>query len=274
MEDTMKCWSCGKTLDGLPNGLGGLREVGICTSCTGLMKLKEIGTSMEGSQSQSFFDAQVLFEKISERMAVSFENIHLNLRGILSVLEDIYKILRTPDQTKANEWCEIAEGLMDRGHLDESERFFRKSIDIYPLNCNAYVKLGIVYFRQKDFRRAIECWNSRNTRDIPWEYYKQLYRLIGMSYFYLGNYKEAESNLRFYIDEPSNYLVNYYYAQCCARIGDKNSCLVSLEKAVLQGPIPLGLIKGEENFNAFRGEIESLLKEIEMKVFISTHSRI
>jgi hypothetical protein len=45
----MRCWSCGKELEGLPETLGGVRQDFTCPNCTALIELKGIRESVGGS---------------------------------------------------------------------------------------------------------------------------------------------------------------------------------------------------------------------------------
>ncbi|MDY6865975.1 MAG: tetratricopeptide repeat protein [Halobacteriota archaeon] len=62
--------------------------------------------------------------------------------------------MKTPSETKANEWRQMREELRIRGVYDEAVKFFSKSIETNPLDYRTYVGLGGTYLRMKMFSEA------------------------------------------------------------------------------------------------------------------------
>jgi hypothetical protein len=63
------------------------------------------------------------------------------------VLVSIDATLKTPSQTQAAEWRQMAEQLRARACFDEAEQWFRKSIDLSPLDFRTYVGFAMNYIQ-------------------------------------------------------------------------------------------------------------------------------
>jgi Flp pilus assembly protein TadD len=95
---------------------------------------------------------------------------------------------------------EAGESAMRRGQLEEAEKNFLKVTTMMPQDLRAHVNLGVIYMRQKNWKRALEelRTSEKLAPQIPGIRFN-----IGLVYFRQGQYHEAiapfESVLR---DQP------------------------------------------------------------------------
>jgi len=92
-----------------------------------------------------------------------FDELQWELEQQTQVLLSIDQTLKTPSQTQAREWREMAEQLRKRGCFDEAKQWFLKSLEMSPLDFRTYVGLGMTYLRKNDFDKAEEVL----TRSFP-----------------------------------------------------------------------------------------------------------
>jgi len=92
-----------------------------------------------------------------------FDELKWELQQQTQALLSIDQTLKTPSQTQAREWREMAEQLRKRGCFDEATQWFLKSLEMSPLDFRTYVGLGMTYLRKNDFDKAEEVL----TRSFP-----------------------------------------------------------------------------------------------------------
>jgi len=92
------------------------------------------------------------------------------------------------------------------------------------------------------------------------DYRSYSYRLIGHIYACEENYGQALRVLQSAVELSPNYGdAHYDYSQYCALVGEKESCLASLQKAISANPLYFSLAQKERNFAPIRGEVDNLL---------------
>jgi tetratricopeptide (TPR) repeat protein len=296
-----RCWSCGSELDGgLPEGLGGVRQVFTCSACTSLMELKGIREKLEDLMSQSpgaeinidTIDTEGLenrlddlafglddivnilknesgniqnkLNNITNMIEWGFEEIVWHFDQMSGILRGIDATLKTPSLTRANEWRQIAEQLRVRGVLDESEKFFLKSLEANPLDYRTYIGLGKTYLRIGKADAARAYWEKSlphaPQKEIDFKSYS--YRLIGRLYFCEEKYQQAVLASKRAIKFSPNYRLGHYdHAQYCAIIGNKKDCFYSLEIATLNNPFLFEIaIRNDILLNFGKEEVLQLLR--------------
>jgi len=271
-----RCWSCGAEIP------GGWRYWITCPSCSQAEEVKRIRKRLESSGVGSLSSAVAILElgfgELSEQLVNiasvlewGFEEIEWRLDQIRGILKSIEKTLKIPSATQANEWRQIAEELRQRGELDESEKFFLKSLKTNPLDYRTYIGLGKTELQIGKPEEAKTFWEKSLPHAPKGEidYKSYSYRLIGRLYFCEENYRQAVSVLKTSIQlSPNYYLGHYDYAQYCALVGDKENCLSSLQIAIVKEPIPTELVKRESNFEPLKNGVERLLNSIQSKGYI------
>ena len=85
-----------------------------------------------------------------------FEELKWEMEQQTRVLLSIDQTLKTPTQTQAREWRQMAEQLRTRGCFDEAEQWFLKSLELNPLDFRTYVGFALNYLRKNDFDKAEE----------------------------------------------------------------------------------------------------------------------
>ena len=278
-----RCWSCGSQIP------GGFRYLFTCPNCAEVEEIKKIRERIESSGAsnlpavvEAFRSdlgelseiSEAGFNQLSEELANiasifewGFEEIEWKLDQLRVTLKSIDDTLKTPSQTKANEWRQIAEELRERGVLDESEKFLLKSLESNPLDYRTYIGLGKTYLqigKLNEVRTHLRRSLPHAPKTSGFDYKSYSYRLIGRTYFCEENYQQAVLALRTAIElSPDYYLGHYDYAQYCALIGGGEHFLDSLMIAIIKEPLPFELVRKEKNFERCEKEVEEVLENIE-----------
>lgn len=258
-----KCWTCGRHISG---------NHYTCSSCENLNELKSLRESVESYGLKFSEDLYELRETISKGLSElasaiewGFGELSWQLQQQTDVLRSIDHTLRTPSETKANEWRLHAEELRHRGVLEESEEFFLKALNEYRLDYRIYVGLAETYLQMNKFDKA-KVFLEKSLPHAPKkeiDYKSYSYRLIGHIYACEEDYNQAVSILRTSIELSPTYEDGHYdYAQYSAQMRSKETCLSSLEKAILAKPIYWYLAQKESNFDPLRSEAENILLSI------------
>ena len=291
-----RCWSCGAEI---PGGLRP-RYWYTCPNCAQVEELESLRKEASSNLTKLVAVQQHGFETLSDRLSEvatviewGFEDVKWELQQQTDVLRSIDHTLKTPSETKANEWREIAEELRNRGVLGQSEQFFLKAVEANPLDYRIYIGLAETYLRMEKFNKA-ETFLERslphapletkrnleeptykflsdeegeefvacNTYSLPFDYKSYSYRLIGRIYFCEENYHQAASVLQKSIElSPSYWEGHYDYAQYCALVTKRENCLTSLHKAISGNPLYFYLAAKEKNFTPLKDEVDNLLRE-------------
>jgi tetratricopeptide (TPR) repeat protein len=258
-----RCWRCGT-----PIGVFRYK----CSACEGIEKINGLREEMASKHRElaSVFQKNLEllsheFSNIATILEWGFDEVSWQLEQQTEVLKRIDRTLKTPVQTQANEWRQIAEEMRRRGVLDESEKFFLKSLEANPLDYRTWIGLGKAYLQMGKPDKARAYWG----KSLPHAPKKQIdyksysYRLIGHLDFCEDNPQKAAQVLKKAVELSPNYYPGHYdYAQYCALIGDKENCLSSLRIAILEEPLPLELVEKERNFDSVKTEVRKLLETI------------
>jgi len=266
----VRCWTCGTHVSGYRY---------TCSSCESLNELKNLQKTIESYGEGLDYIAQIQQEgfkalndtlssglsEIASAIEWGFGEISWQLQQQTDVLRSIDHTLKTPSETKANEWRLHAEELRRRGVLDESEEFFLKALNEYRLDYRIYVGLAETYLQMNKFDKA-KVFLEKSLPHAPKkeiDYKSYSYRLIGHIYACEEEYNQATTILRHSIELSPTYEDGHYdYAQYCAQLRNKETCLSSLQKAILAKPLYWYLAQKERNFDPVKSEVEKLLYNI------------
>jgi len=259
-----KCWTCGSSVDGYQYS---------CSSCKDVLKKLE---NLRATTSLGFEELAIIqrdgFNRLSNQLSEissviewGFGELIWQLQQLTDVLQSIDHTLKTPSETKANEWRLNAEELRTRGVLEESEEFFLKALNEYRLDYRIYVGLAETYLRMRNFDKA-KVFLEKSLPHAPKgeiDCKSYSYRLIGHIYECKGDYNNAASVLKTAIElSPQYYEGHYDYAQYCAQIKNAKTSLYSLQIAILAKPFYWCLVQKERNFEPIGNEVKNILGEI------------
>lgn len=261
-----KCWTCGRHVSG---------NRYTCSSCENLHELKSLRETVESyglKFSEELYELRDTisegFSELASAIEWGFGELSWQMQQQRDVLRSIDHTLKTPSETKANEWRLHAEELRRRGVLEESEEFFLKALNEYRLDYRIYVGLAETYLQMNKFDKA-KGFLEKSLPHAPKkeiDYKSYSYRLIGHIHACNEDYSNAMEILHTSIELSPNYEDGHYdYAQYCAHMSNKEICLFSLQKAILAKPIYWYLAQKEINFNPLRNEAEKLLSDILME---------
>ena len=308
------CWSCGASVDGL-------RYVCTCPACAGTALMKDIRAGVESQAGAMQMIAAGLsnvagavtsgLSQISGELSTlagivqgGFDEVNWELQQQTQVLLSIDQTLKTPSQTQAREWREMAEKLRHRGCFDDAEQWFLKSIQSNPLDFRTYVGLAMNFVRKDDFDKAEEvltrslphapkCKKTVPMKDmsdavfVAWppegddgkeavqqpfdfDYRSLAHRLIGRIYACRDNYGRAAVELRTAIDLSPDYPEgNYDYALYCVQSGKGSGWDAPLRVAIAARPDYLNVAMAERRFSPVRQEVTTFLSGLVDEAYLS-----
>ncbi|MCL4518614.1 MAG: tetratricopeptide repeat protein [Thaumarchaeota archaeon] len=230
--------------------------------------------------------------EIASVLEWGFGELRWGLQQQTELLRSIDQTLRTPSETKANEWRLHAEELRRRGVLDESEEFFLKALNEYRLDYRIYVGLAETYLQMGKFDEA----RNQLERSLPHapkkeiDYKSYSYRLIGHIYECKEDFAHATESLRNAIALSPDYVDALYdFAQYSSMVNDSVVDQISfntfkswggnwasrdynvvrwlcLHKAIAEKPMYFYLAKRERNFEPHRADVEASLSNLSENV--------
>lgn len=145
-----KCWTCGSSVSDYHYR---------CLACEDVLRdiessLSEGLVNLTEFQERGFNQLSSDLSEVSSILEWGFEELSWRLEQQTEVLRNIDHTLRTPSETKANEWRIHAEELRRRGVLEEAEEFFLKALNEYRLDYRIYVGLAETYLQINKFDKA------------------------------------------------------------------------------------------------------------------------
>lgn len=254
-----KCWICQAQ-----SGLGRFT----CPNCREVEEIKSLqkeASELRQVQERAFEMLSNSLQGVASVVEWGFQEMAWELAQQTDVLRSIDRTLKTPSETQANEWRQMAEELRRRGVLDESEKLFLNALESNPLDYRIYVGLAETYLRMERFDKA-KIFLEKSLPHAPKEkidYRSYSYRLIGHIYACNEDYSQAVSVLQSAIElSPSYQEAIYDHAQYCAQKRDKENCLLSLKNAIMGVSFYFYLTQKERNFEPLSFDVKNLLRQI------------
>jgi tetratricopeptide (TPR) repeat protein len=105
-------------------------------------------------QERGFESLSRTLAEVASTIEWGFEEVSWQLHEQTTVLRDIAHTLKTPSETQAEELRLMAEELLQRGVLEESEKRFLKALDLNPLDYRTYIGLHYTYLHLDRFDEA------------------------------------------------------------------------------------------------------------------------
>lgn len=277
-----RCWTCGTKVNGYRY---------TCNNCENLKEIRSIGINIENMVTMQAEGFAAIRDRLSEIVSVlewGFGEINWRLQQQTDVLMSIDHTLKTPSETRANEWRLHAEELRRRGVLEESEEFFLKALNEYRLDYRIYIGLAETYLQMNSFDKA----KAQLEKSLPHAPQKEInyksysHRLIGHIYACEENFNDALNSLHSAIKLSPNYADALYdFAQYSSLVSDevvdricshtfqewgKNWSLkdynlvrfLCLQKAIEDKPVYFYLAEKEKNFNDRRSTVQLALKNL------------
>lgn len=272
-----RCWTCGTETGNLSY---------TCPACQSLEQLKGLRGELERraeDEASALADLQWTQERgvdalrdLTDMTAKGFAGLATALRwgfGELSwraqqqadVLRSIDHTLKTPSETQAEEWRQMAEKLRARGVLGESEEFYIKALDQNRLDYRVYVGLAETYIQWARFDEAL----TMLERSLPHaprkeiDYKSYSYRLMGHIAVSREDHKTAHRLLAKAVELSPAYPDGQYdLAQYSGLLGESDKALGALAVAIDAQPSFWYYAAAERNFDPVRAEVNSLLEKL------------
>lgn len=268
------CWSCGSTVSDFCYNCPSCESLGALTELKeealangqGIDRLAAI--QLAGFQKLQATLSQGL-SQIATAMEWGFAEVSWQLQQQTDVLKGIDETLKTPAETQANEFRQMAEKLVRRGVLDEAEEFYRKSLELNRLDYRTYIGLAGTLLRQNDFEEALKVLHrslphaptSKGEAIDDWRSYSL--RLIGHVHACLADYGEAEAALSEAVQLSPRYAECLYdLAQVSAQVGRVRQCIESMRAAVEIEPLYWYLCQRQRAFVPVQKPLKQLLVEM------------
>ena len=206
--------------------------------------------------------------EIASAIEWGFDELSWELQQQTGVLREITAILKTPSETKANEWRQMGEELRRRGVYDEAVKFFSKSVETNPLDYRTYVGLGETYLRKRMFSDAKKYF-EKSLPHAPSNFYKSYsLRLIGRIFYCREDYGNAIKSLTEAVEFSVNYMEAWYdLAQYCGIVGDAKTALIILRSVIEKNSFYFYLSEKERNFEPIRREVVQLHEEMKKEAY-------
>jgi tetratricopeptide (TPR) repeat protein len=213
--------------------------------------------------------------EIASAIEWGFDELSWELQQQTGVLQEITAILKTPSETKANEWRQMGEELRRRGVYDEAVKFFSKSIETNPLDYRTYAGLGETHLRMKMFSEAKKYF-EKSLPHAPDIFYKSYsLRLIGRIYYCREDYGNAIKSLKEAVEFSPSYMEAWYdLAQYYGIVGEAKKALPILRSVIEKNSFYFYLSEKKRNFDPVRSEVVQLHEEMKKEAHKEAQSVI
>jgi tetratricopeptide (TPR) repeat protein len=234
-------------------------------------------SNLAGILQDGFEDVSNRLQEINTTLEWGFGEISWKLQQQTEILQSIDHTLKTPTQTKANEWRQMAEESRNRSVLDDAEKIFLRSLDAIegsPLDYRSYIGLARTYIQMNEFDKA-RTYLEESLPHAPDNSYKNYsYRMIGHVDECVGDYHSAVSALKLAIEfSPNSYVAHYDLARCSAKLKLKDTCLSALKTAIYGNSIYFYLAESAD-FEPLSVEAKELLREIKSNTLNTAKSEL
>jgi len=219
-------------------------------------------------QEKGFASLAGEMQGISSAIEWGFEELGWRLQQQTDVLKEIAKLLKTPTETKANEWREMGEELRRRGVYEKAIEFLSKSLKANPIDFRTYIGLGETCLRMRKFDYAKKYFEE-SLPHAPTDFYKSYtLRLIGRIHYCREDYDLAVRMLSEAVSLTPNYVEACYdLAQYHAVKENVENAVSLLREVVRKNDFYFYLIEKERNFDPIRKDVLGLQKELKKDAY-------
>ena len=127
-----------------------------------------------------------------------------------------------------------ARAAQQDGHLDEAIEKYEQILKLDPGLAPAYNNLGMLYFQQEDFPRAVRVLEEGLRRDPSMT---SSVTLLGLSYFHTGEFKKARVRLeQAFRRHPADTEAQLYLGRSLFNLGEREKAVAILQKLVQRDP--------------------------------------
>jgi len=202
-----------------------------------------------------------LHSGLSRVLTWGFEELAWRLEIQTDVMRQLDRTLKTPSQTQANEWREMAEELRHRGAIDEAIPFFSKALSTNPLDYRIYIGYAYALVMSERPKEAFGIL-QKSLPHAPVgriDFRSLSYRLMAYVTSCEGDYSGAVSLGRQALRLSADYTEALYdLAGFSAMLGDTSECITQLESAIRRDPIFWYLSATESHFEPAREGVAAL----------------
>lgn len=249
------CWTCG-TSTNLPTHT--------CPACQAVTALEEVNiTIAEGSLIETQLGLAQLamqremvrgidrladankrgFRQVCDVLRWSTTELAWRLDQQQEALVGIDETLRTPSETQANEFRQMAEKLVARGVLEDAREFYEKALNLNRLDYRIYVGLAGVLVKQNEIANSLSVLERslphapKSPFSLIADYKSYSLRLMARGQLCLGKMSDARRS----IDEaialsPFYYEARFDLAKIACEAGDEGTFEDSLNRSIVGSP--------------------------------------
>ncbi len=256
------CWTCGIVSN---------RFIFACTSCEeskdGILEKADKIAGVQGPGLATVKEELSSgFSKIAQVFEWGLSNIYWELWEQTSLLSSIDRTLKSPSETKANEWRKFGEELRRRGILDKSEDYFLRALDANPLDYRTYIGLGYTYLQANSPNEAKKYFEEsllHAPKNQSFDYKSYSYRLLGHLHECQEQLETAIDYLQRSISLSPNYEYGYYdLAKYLTRRKNETQSFAALKKAISINPEIFIIAENDIGFNDASKSLKYVLNEV------------
>lgn len=120
-------------------------------------------------------------------------------QSAIKFFQDVLKV--NPQNKDASRMLNqaLSKVYMDQKKYSEAVTVLTRVVEEDPQNFSAYQNLGLIYYEQKDFKKAVSYWEQA----LKLEKEPQIFKVLGSSYYNLGDFNNAILNYKKYVQLES-----------------------------------------------------------------------
>ncbi len=192
------------------------------------LKGRDLFEKLKGTESLQFLENAI---KRDENFAIAYYYHSFSNPTAKGFFEDVDKSVSLADKASEGEKLLILsfkEGV--NGNTKKQEEYLNKLVELYPKDERAHFQFGTFYFGLQDYQKASDHLKKSIELDSV---FAPAYNLLGYSERNLGNFSDAETSFKKYIELIPNDPNPYdSYAELLLKTGKYDESIKQYEKAL------------------------------------------
>lgn len=236
-----------------------------------LQQLEVVGNMLEVAQLNAIRQLSVVLPKAIARVETTvrwaYQQLAWHLEQQTDVIRSIDETLKTPVQTRANEWRAMADTLRERGALNEAVEFYEKSLAESPLDYRTYVGYAEALIQLEQSDKALSILTQslphapRNTSGEISDWRSHSLRTIAHIHHCQGSHERELKILQQAVAlSPKYKSVRYEMAVAAAECQQLTMALETLGALVHESDLYFEMARRQAAFRTYREEIKQLLQ--------------